>query len=72
MCVCVCVCVCVCACVFEIKHEWKFSFKSLPSLLQDMNLMNQDLTAKAFVNIMALDDPKVIDSQGGVNLELEV
>ena len=37
-----------------------------------MNLMNQDLSANVFVNVMASDDPKVIDSQGGVNLELEV
>lgn len=41
-------------------------------ILQDMNFINHDLTAKAFINILASDDPKVVDSQGGINLELEV
>ena len=37
-----------------------------------MRLINDTLTAAAFVEILSSDDPKVSDECGGVNLELEV
>jgi hypothetical protein len=39
---------------------------------QDMKFINRELTAKTFINILASDDPKVVDSQGGINMDLEV
>jgi len=40
--------------------------------VQDMKLINDTLTTKAFVEILSSDDPKVTDEYGSVNLELEV
>lgn len=37
-----------------------------------MHLLNNDLTAKAVVDILASDNPRVRDSHGSVNLEFEV
>jgi hypothetical protein len=42
------------------------------SYLQDLKLINADLTAKAFVDILASDEPKLRDPAGAINMELEV
>ena len=39
--------------------------------VQDIRMINADLTAEAVVNILAIDDPKV-NPEGIINLELEV
>lgn len=39
---------------------------------QDLKLLNNDLTPKAVIDVLAIDDPKVTDPDGAVNLELEV
>ena len=40
--------------------------------VQDMKLISDTLSTKAFVEVLSYDDPKVTDEYGGVNLELEV
>jgi len=40
--------------------------------VQNMKMLNETLTTKAFVEILSADDPKVTDEYGSVNLELEV
>ena len=41
-------------------------------ILKDLKLLNDDLTAKAVINILAEGDPKVCDPDGAMNLEMEV
>ena len=41
-------------------------------MMNDLKLVNPDLTAKAIIDIFGSDDPKVADEEGTFNLELEV
>ena len=41
-------------------------------ILKDLELLNDDLTAKAVINILAEGDPKVCDHDGAINMEMEV
>ena len=49
-----------------------FTMRQLLLLLKDLNLVNNDLSAKAIVEVLAADNPNVCDEEGAVNLELEM
>lgn len=40
--------------------------------MQDLKLINDDLTAKHVIEVLAADDPNVADGEGCYNMELEV
>ena len=41
-------------------------------MLKDFRLINSDLTPKAVIGQLAMDDPAVTDEEGSCNMELEV
>ena len=41
-------------------------------LLKDLRLLNEELKAKDVIEILSKGDPKVCDSEGAINLEIEV
>ena len=52
--------------------HWGFTNELNGHYLQDMKLINNDLTAKAVIEVLASDYPTMTDEEGSINMELEV
>ncbi|ELU11324.1 hypothetical protein CAPTEDRAFT_180366 [Capitella teleta] len=52
--------------------ELSMKMRELLFMIKDVKLINSDLTPKAIVDILASDDPKVLDDEGAINMEPEI
>ena len=56
-----------------IRYHLEVPHFNLPiAFSQDLKLINEDLTPKLIIDILAHNDPKVADEEGACNMELEV
>ena len=57
---------------FCLSEKYELACSYILCYNQDLNLVNQDLTASAVIGVMSSDNPGVADGEGSFNLELEV
>ncbi|XP_052776085.1 radial spoke head 10 homolog B-like isoform X2 [Mya arenaria] len=53
-------------------NDAAFKMREFLYMIKDLKLINNDLTAKDVIEVMAKDDPNVSDGEGSYNLELEM
>ncbi|XP_052274745.1 radial spoke head 10 homolog B-like isoform X2 [Dreissena polymorpha] len=56
----------------QAPHDLALKMREFLFMIQDLKLINADLTAKGVIDTLAKDDPNVTDGEGSYNLELEM